>query len=266
MGGLRSLSIFTRSLCLPAKKTFWSRRYWAAEIQPRPFIPILLLLLTIATGLQDAVVFLSYRCLHSAQTGNTVLLGLAMFSNTQGYRPALQNAATSLTCFVAGAFLTGQGHNKWGPKQRGWQMWLGAVQTLLVIGAAIVQYVHVIKQTGLWAYVAIGLLASSAGSQISAARAWNVPEITTAMATAAWVDMAKDEKVWHYKNSSRNLRVAFFVALLVGCALGGISVKSIGACSTLVISAALKALVHLLMLIARDEGEGDDLDSEGIPM
>lgn len=146
-------------------------------------------------------------------------------------------------------------------------MWLGAVQTLMVVGAIVVQFVHGVAQSGLWACVAVGLLSCSVGSQISAARAWNVPEITTAMATAAWVDMAKDEKVWHHRNNSRKLRVAFFVALFAGCALGGLSVRSIGHCATLVISATLKTLAHLLMLFAPAEGEDDDeLDGDVLPL
>ena len=146
MGSTRSLRISSRSLRNSSEK-LRCKNYWCAEIDPKSdcFIILLLLLQTISTGLQDAVVFMSYRCLHSAQTGNTVLLAIAISQNVSGYNPVLANAATSLIAFCIGSLLTGQGHNLFGERVRWWQILLGFAQSAMVIGDTAVQEIHVVK-------------------------------------------------------------------------------------------------------------------------
>ena len=116
--------------------------------------------------------------------------------------------------------------------------------------------------------MAIGLLACSIGSQIAGARAWEISEITTAMATAAWVDLVRDERFWWLDNRSRNLRVAFFIALVAGCALGAFALNWMGPAHTLGASVALKSLAQFLMLFASAKVDKacDDPDGDVIPL
>jgi hypothetical protein len=67
-----------------------------------------------------------------------------------------------------------------------------------------------------------------------------------------------------WRNRSRDLRLSFFGALVSGVAVGGWLRQFIGAPGTLVVSAVIKALVHILMLVASVDCE--DLDGEVIPM
>jgi uncharacterized membrane protein YoaK (UPF0700 family) len=265
MGSPRSLSIPSRSLRNS------SNHYWRAELQPNNFIVFLLLCLTFVTGIQDAISFIDYRCLHSAQTGNTVLLGVSVFlRDSRDYRPAISNAATSLACFFSGAYLTGQLGAIFGHRARAWQFGVGITQTIMLVGVAIVQHTHPIRERGLWTRIALALLAGQSGSQIAAARAWNIPEITTAMATAAWVDLARDDKLWHVRNRSRDRRILFFVLLVAGCLMGAFLRARIGSPNAIVVSLSFKALVHCAVLFAKvdedDEIDGTSEDGVEVPL
>lgn len=253
MGSPQSFSISSRSLRNS------SNHYWRAELQPNNFIVFFLLCLTFVTGIQDAISFIDYRCLHSAQTGNTVLLGVSLFlRDHRDYRPAVANAASSLACFFSGAYLTGQCGALFGHRTRAWQFGVGAAQTLMLVGVACVQYSHAIRERGLWTRVALALLAGQSGSQIAAARAWNIPEITTAMATAAWVDLARDDKLWMLRNRARDRRVLFFLLLVAGCMMGGFLRTKVSSPGAIVVSMAIKAAVHVGVLFARVDESGED--------
>lgn len=134
----------------------------------------------------------------------------------------------------------------------------------MIFGAIWVQFVHGMQERGLWACVVLALMAWSAGSQIAAARVWDVPEITTAMATAAWVDMSRDGAIWALRNRSRDSRGLFFIALSSGVMVGGALRSRIGAPFTLLVAAGVKALAHVSVLFG--EAEGDDGDGEVLPL
>ncbi|KAM0704316.1 hypothetical protein Q7P35_008549 [Cladosporium inversicolor] len=260
MGSPQSLTISSRSLRNS------SNQYWRASLQPNNFVAFLLLCLTFVTGIQDAISFIDYRCLHSAQTGNTVLLGVSVFLRDRNdYRPAIANAATSLSCFFSGAYFTSQCGAIFGPRTRAWQFAVGVMQTVMLLGVACVQYTHGIHERGFWTRIALALLAGQSGAQIAAARAWNIPEITTAMATAAWVDLARDENLWHLRNRSRDRRILFFALLVAGCMMGAFLRSRIGSPGSVMVSMSIKAAVHSAFLFARVEesGEGEAASEDG---
>jgi uncharacterized membrane protein YoaK (UPF0700 family) len=134
----------------------------------------------------------------------------------------------------------------------------------MLVGVAIVQYTHPIRERGLWTRIALALLAGQSGSQIAAARAWNIPEITTAMATAAWVDLARDDKLWHVRNRSRDRRILFFVLLVAGCLMGAFLRARIGSPNAIVVS------LHCAVLFAKvdedDEIDGTSEDGVEVPL
>jgi uncharacterized membrane protein YoaK (UPF0700 family) len=261
MGSPRSFSISSRSLRNS------SDQYWRAELLPTNFIVSLLLCLTFVTGIQDAISFIDYRCLHSAQTGNTVLLGVTVFlREPRDYRPAVANAATSLGCFFAGAYITGQCGALFGHRTRAWQLGVGILQTFMLLGVALIQYMHGVQERGIWTRIALALLASQSGSQIAAARAWNMPQITNAMATAAWVDLARDDKLWALRNRPRDRRILFFLLLVAGCMMGAFLRPRMGPPNAIMLSIAIKAWVHFAMLFDRVDETDDDRDGDDIPL
>jgi hypothetical protein len=88
-------------------------------------------------------------------------------------------------------------------------------------------------------------------AQVSAARAFRVPEITIAMATAAWVDLVIDPKLLKMSNHSRNRRASFLGALITGSFAGAFAYSKLGSPAALLISAAGKAVVTAMMLISK---------------
>src|SRR5690242_10919469 len=107
------------------------------------------------------------------------------------------NIGVALGFFLAAAWLTGQLGHIIGARRRCWLMLCNFFQTCLVFATAWLQYTYqspagqltldgAKAPSTLWA---IGLLATAAGSQVVQARSLRMTEITTAMATAAWVDL-----------------------------------------------------------------------------
>lgn len=190
------------------------------------------------------------------------------------------NIGIALGFFVASAWLTGQLGHLVGPRRRGWLIMCNLFQTALVLAAAALQYMNESSLSGvgfplasrygrlmerggdtttvtaaagsstavdgarapmtLWA---IGLLATAAGSQVVQARSLKVTEITTAMATAAWVDLMIDPNFFGLRNRGRNRRAAFLAALVLGTLAGAFVFKTVGSPAALLVSGAGKLLV-----------------------
>ncbi|KAL2161452.1 hypothetical protein VTH06DRAFT_8013 [Thermothelomyces fergusii] len=224
-------------------------------------VEIELLILTFCIGLQDAVSFPDFHCFASNQTGNTVFLTLAVvLPEANGDIFYTSNIAVALGFFLAGACVTGQLGQIVGPRRRWWLVCCNLVQTLLVSAAAAVQYTHSRFRYGgnnlvferhaptastLWA---IGLLAVAAGSQVVQTRSFRMSEITTAMATAAWVDLVADPGILALRNRGRNRRAGFLAALVLGSIAGALVLRRLGSPPALVISAAGKLLVAVMYL------------------
>jgi hypothetical protein len=205
----------------------------------------------------DAVSFPDFHCFASNQTGNTVFLVLAVvFPEGNGDMFITANIAVALGFFLAAAWLTGQLGHIIGARRRCWLMFCNFVQTCLVFAAAGVQYAYR-SPTGalaldgaqtpstLWA---IGLLASAAGSQVVQSRSLRMTEITTAMATAAWVDLMIDPNLFRMDNRSRNRRIGFLGTLLLGTLAGAFVFRRLGSPAALVISGSGKLLVTVMFL------------------
>jgi uncharacterized membrane protein YgcG len=177
------------------------------------------------------------------------------------------NIGIALGFFLAAAWLTGQLGHVVGARRRCWLVLCNLLQTALVFAAAALQYAHQLPpSTGteggggggsgsgggsleldggrspstLWA---IGLLAFAAGSQVVQARSLRMTEITTAMATAAWVDLMIDPELFVWRNRGRNRRVGFLGALVLGSLAGAFIFRRVGSPAALVVSGAGKLLV-----------------------
>lgn len=71
-------------------------------------------------------------------------------------------------------------------------------------------------------------------------------EISTAMATAAWVDLLIDQKLFAPKNRPRTRRIAFLVSLVAGSLIGAVIYREVGSATVIVVSGAGKLLVTVL--------------------
>ncbi|KAL4725850.1 hypothetical protein ACLX1H_006524 [Fusarium chlamydosporum] len=167
------------------------RHYLSASLNVDFLLEVQLLLLTFSTGIQDAVSYPDFKCFASNQTGNSVVLavGLAGHDNSAFN---MSNVALSLGMFLAGTILTGQLANFVGPRGRMWLITSHLVQTLLTFLAAIIHPKYSPSGNSPSSLGSLALLAFASGAQVASMRPFRIQEITTAMATAAWVDLLID--------------------------------------------------------------------------
>lgn len=235
-----------------------TKSHLLASVRPSALAEVELLLLTFTTGLQDAISFPDYHCFASNQTGNTVFLAVALivpeFNGDMFFTP---NIGVALGCFLAGGYLTGQLGHIVGPRQRLFLFLCNLIQTAMVFAAAALQRRFGVHQTSVMDLVALGLLAFASGSQVVQSRSLRITEITTAMATAAWVDLLIDPHLFavRQKNRSRNRRFFFLVALMGGSLVGAAIYKYAGSDVALFVSAGGKGLVTLLYLFNTSDNE-----------
>ena len=210
----------------------------------------------------DATTFHEYHCFASNQTGNTVFLCVALvLPHLNGEDFITANIGIALGLFLGGGFLTGQLSHRIGPRKRWWLMLCNFIQSGLVFGAAAIQYRHGIQVEGSKTLGVVGMLALAAGSQVVQSRSLAMSEISTAMATAAWMDLLIDPKVLALKNRPRTRRMAFLVALVLGALVGAFIYREAGSAAAIIVSGAGKFLVTIMYLFAGAEEKPSE-DSE----
>lgn len=163
------------------------------------------------------------------------------------------NIGTGLGVFLAAGWLTGQLGHVVGPRKRWWLILCNALQTCLVFGATAVQYRYGVHSQGPTAIAVVALLAFAAGSQVVQSRSLAATEISTAMATAAWVDLMIDRKLFVLDNRPRTRRVSFLITLVAGGFVGALIYRSAGSAVALAVSGGGKALATLLYVFSRAE-------------
>ncbi|ERS97951.1 uncharacterized protein SPSK_03502 [Sporothrix schenckii 1099-18] len=241
----------------PAESTGSEHAVWShlmATVRPTLLAEIELILLTIFTGMQDAVSFPDYHCFASNQTGNTVFLMLALvLPHLNGEMFFTANIGAALGFFLAGGWLTGQLSHIIGPRNRLWLIACNFWQSVLVFGAGAIQHVYGIDMVGSRTIAVISLLAFASGSQVVQSRSLAMTEISTAMATAAWVDLLIDPKLFVLSNRPRTRRVVFLFALVVGALLGAAIYRTVGSSVAILVSAGGKMLVAIMYLFNEAE-------------
>ncbi|KAK4177431.1 hypothetical protein QBC36DRAFT_300256 [Triangularia setosa] len=229
-------------------------RYLNEDIKPTTFAEIQLTLLTFCIGLQDAVSFPDFHCFASNQTGNTVFLVLALIlPEMDGEMFVTSNIGCALGFFLAAAYLTGQLGHIIGSRRRLYIIICNLIQTCLVFAAAALQYTKGVEPQGTRTLLAIGFLATAAGSQVVVSRSLKMTEISTAMATAAWLDLVIDPDLMRCKNRGRNRRLAFLGSLVLGTLVGAVIFKRVGSAVALLVSAGGKGVVTGMWFFAEGE-------------
>ncbi|KAH8675808.1 hypothetical protein BX600DRAFT_508012 [Xylariales sp. PMI_506] len=218
-------------------------------VRPTLFAEFELILLTFFTGLQDAISFPDYHCFASNQTGNTVFLTLAIvIPEFNGDMFITANIGTALGFFLGAGWLTGQLSHLIGPRKRWWLILCNLFQSCLVLAAAAIQHLYGTEKEGTAALTTVSLLAFASGSQVVQSRSLAMTEISTAMATAAWVDLMIDPHMFTLKNRPRNRRISFLIALVLGSLVGATIYKTVGSAPAIFLSGAGKLLVAILYL------------------
>jgi uncharacterized membrane protein YoaK (UPF0700 family) len=167
----------------------------------------------------------------------------------------VSNIGMALGLFLGAGWLTGQLSHMVGPRKRWWLLLCNFIQTCLVLGAAAIQYTHGVEVQGAATIAVIGLLAFAAGSQVVQSRSLGITEISTAMATAAWVDLMIDQRLFALDNRARTRRVAFLLSLIAGSFVGAAIYKEAGSATAIAVSGAGKFLVTVLYIFTSSEKE-----------
>ncbi|KAI1078315.1 hypothetical protein F5B20DRAFT_582541 [Whalleya microplaca] len=228
----------------PSSNASRAWRYVQQPVAASTFIELELIILTFCIGIQDAISFPDFHCFASNQTGNTVFLMLAIIlPELNGEMFFTANIGAALGFFLVGNWVTGQIGHIVGPRRRCWLIVCNCIQTCLVFAAGAIQYRHgtAIQDTG--AVLVVSLLAFASGSQVVAPRTFALTEITTAMATAAWVDLMIDPKLFKLDNKARTRRVLFLFTLVMGSLAGAGIYKTAGSAVAIFVSAGGKLLV-----------------------
>jgi uncharacterized membrane protein YoaK (UPF0700 family) len=200
-----------------------------------------LLILTVVTGLIDAVSYLRLgRVFVANMTGNVVFLGFSVAPRS-GLSPVASLVA--IGGFVAGSF----GGGRWAAAQS--QRPARWLRIALGAEAAAVAVVAVLTSTGVlpshahgsWATIA--MLAAALGLQNSTVRHFGVPDLTTTVLTLSLTGLAADG---HWRSRPARRRVASLLAMLGGAAAGaGLLQGSTSA--TIAVAAALVAVATVLL-------------------
>jgi uncharacterized membrane protein YoaK (UPF0700 family) len=186
-------------------------------------LPVLLLSLTVVTGLVDAVSILSLgRVFVANMTGNVVFVGFAI-AGAPGF--SLAASLSALTGFLVGAGLGGRLEARLGQHRgrlllAGVALELGSVMIGLIITAAAETQVSGGAQD-----VAAGVLALALGSQNAVVRVLAVPDLTTTVLTLTLTGLVADAR--HGLNPTTLRRLLAVTTMLGGAIAGAVLVLEI---------------------------------------
>lgn len=220
----------------------------AASAAPLPW---LLLVLSVGTGMVDAVSVLGLGKVFTANmTGNIVFLGFAA-AGAPGFSPAPYVVA--ITAFLMGALIAGRtGRAHAGRSLRRWLLTAAVIEaTLMWLAAAVALGFDVARQSptvGLFAIIA--LTAVAMGFRNATIRQLKIPDLTTTVLTLTLTGLAADSGAAGGGNPNWKRRVGGVVAIFAGAALGAWLVLNFGLvtplvlCGVLVLAGTLACALH----------------------
>lgn len=202
-------------------------------------LPALLMVLTIATGVVDAVSILSLgRVFVANMTGNIVFIGFAL-ANAPGF--SLTASLIALAGFLAGAGAGGWGVNRYGA-HRG-QLLRNAVagEFALLVAATAVAAIAGSPLGTAGRDFTVALAALALGIQNATVRKLAVPDLTTTVLTMTLTGIAADLRARKVAVVVR--RVLSVLAMLIGAVVGALLVLHVNPATGLVVATALAFIV-----------------------
>jgi uncharacterized membrane protein YoaK (UPF0700 family) len=208
------------------REPFWARFVRDPAHGP---LPALLLVLTVVTGLVDAVSILALgRVFVANMTGNVVFIGFAL-AGAPGF--SLSASIAALVGFLVGAFVGGAvvarfaGH-------RGLVLRNTVALELALMAIA---FVIVLPSAGLpgggVAVAVSALLAAAMGIQNTTARRLAVPDLTTTVLTMTLTGIAADMRHGPIRTTTR--RILAVLSMLLGAIVGALLVLGTSVASAL---------------------------------
>jgi len=205
-------------------------------------LPLRLIVLTVVTGLVDAVSYLKLGHVFVANmTGNVLLLGLAAGGASE-FSVAVSLVAMGL--FLLGALAGGRLGSSTG-QHRGQFLALSTYAQVSAVGAAFVlSLASSDVSSGITAYALVVLLAFAMGLQNATARRLGVPDLTTTVLTQTVTGLAADSHFAGGANPNIGRRLLATAAMFLGALIGALLIFHVS------VSAALAVAVVLLLINA----------------
>jgi len=203
-------------------------------------LPRLLFVLTVVTGLVDAVSYLALGHVFVANmTGNVVFLG---FAGAGAHDFSIPASLLAIAAFLVGALAGGRLASRAG-HHRGRLLAYALLGTSALIGAALVVAIAASDLGGdPVQYALIVLLATAMGLQNAVARRLAVPDLTTTVLTLTLTGLAADSTLAGGNSPRAGRRLLATVAMLSGAAVGALLVLRVGVAAALAPALALTLL------------------------
>ena len=184
-----------------------------AAATPHPATPAILLVMTLVTGIVDAVSYLALGHVFTANmTGNVVLLGFAV-AGVSGLSAARSLAA--LFCFLVGAVFGGRVSVPQAPAPL-------LVETALLVLAGLSA---LLPDQNLSVYCVIAITAAAMGYRNAVVRKIGLPDLTTTVLTLTITGLGADSRLAGGENPRWRRRVAAVLALVIGAFVGARAVN-----------------------------------------
>ena len=204
-------------------------------------LPALMLLLTVLTGVVDAVSILSLgRVFVANMTGNVVFVGFAL-AGASGF--SLAASLSALGGFLIGAAIGGVAVDRLGSDRGRLLLTVAAAEFLLVVAALIAAALAGPQLTAAARDGIAALVALAMGMQNAVVRRLQVFDLTTTVLTMTLTGIAAD-----FRQRDRFAvlrRLAAVVAMLGGAVVGAVLVLEVSDVAALGFAAALLAIVVL---------------------
>jgi len=203
-------------------------------------LPLLLINLTVVTGLVDAVSYLKLGHVFVANmTGNVVLLGFAAAGVSEF---SVAGSLVAIGSFLFGALAGGRLGSSTG-QHRGRFLALATYVQVSSVGAAfVVSLASSDVSGGILAYALVVLLAFAMGLQNAAARRLGVPDLTTTVLTLTFTGLAADSHFAGGTNPNIGRRLIATAAMFIGALLGAVLIVHVSVSAALAVAVALLAI------------------------
>jgi uncharacterized membrane protein YoaK (UPF0700 family) len=199
-------------------------------------LPLLLLLLTIVTGLVDAVSYLALGHVFVANmTGNVVFLGFAVV-DAEDF--SVSASLTAIAAFLFGA-LAGGRLAGWQGGHRGRLFAATLLIEILLVALALAATLVAVVSAPVGRYLIIAALSIAMGLQNATARRLAVPDLTTTVLTLTLTGFAADSALAGGTNPRPGRRTIATVSMFLGAAIGALVLLRIGASAVLALALAL---------------------------
>lgn len=203
-------------------------------------LPVLLVVLTIVTGLVDAVSYLALGHVFVANmTGNVVFLGFAVVDAEDFSVPA---SLTAIAGFLFGA-LGGGLLAGWQGAHRGRLFGATLLIETFLVAFALAVAVSAIVPAPAGRYVIIAALSMAMGLQNATARRLAVPDLTTTVLTLTLTGLAADSSLAGGTNPRYGRRVIATASMFLGAAIGALVLLRSGAGVVLALALAVLLIV-----------------------